>query len=112
MKKIIEITLVMIILISGLFLLTGCNNEKIKYDTSRDEVIQSPNGENSITLRYDTQSRPYIFKDNKLIFETNKPGFSENVCFKVKWESENKILLYIDMNSEKYKNDKYYISID
>lgn len=112
MKKIIEITLVMIILISGLFLLTGCNIDKVKYETSRDEVLQSPNGEYSITLRYDYLSRPYIFKDNKLIFETNKPGFSETVYFKVKWESENKILLYIDMNSEKYKNDKYYISID
>ena len=112
MKKIIYIVSTLILLLSGLFLLTGCNNEKMKFETSRDEVIQSPNGEHSITLRYDYQSRPYIFKDNKLIFETNKPGFNENVYFKVKWKSENKILLYIDMDSEKYKNDKYYISID
>ena len=112
MKKIIYIVLILVLLISGLFLLTRCNNEKVKYETSRDEILQSPNGKYSITLRYDNVSRPYIFKDNKLIFETNKPGFNETVYFKVKWESENKILLYIDMDSEKYKNDKYYISID
>lgn len=112
MKKIIYIVSILVLLILGLFLLTGCNNEKVKYETSRDEVIQSPNGKYSITLRYDNASRPYIFKDNKLIFETNKPGFNENVYFKVKWESDNKILLYIDMDSEKYKNDKYYICFD
>ena len=112
MKKIIYIVFILVLLISGLFLLTGCNNKKVKYETSRDEVLQSPNGEYSITLRYDYLSRPYIFKDNKLIFETNKAGFNETVYFKVKWESENEILLYIDIDSEKYKNDKYYISID
>lgn len=108
MKRILQLVL----LISGLFLLMGCNSEKSKYETSRDEILQSPNGEYSITLRYDYVSRPYIFKDNKLIFETNKPGFNETVHFKVKWESENKIMLYIDDNSEKYKDDKYYITID
>lgn len=112
MKMIIHIVSILVLLISGLFILTGCNNEKVKYDTSRDELIQSPNGEYSITLRYDYVSRPYIFKDNKLIFETNKPGFNETVYFKVKWESENEILLYIDMDTEKYKNDRYNITID
>lgn len=103
---------ILALLIFGLFLLTGCNNEKVKYDTRRDEIIQSPNGEYAITLRYDYSSRPYIFKDNKLIFETNKPGFNETVHFKVKWKSENEILLYIDMNNEKYNNDEYSITID
>lgn len=112
MKKITYIVSILVLLISGLFLLTGCNNEKGKYEISRDEVLQSPNGKYSITLRYDYVSRPYIFKDNKLIFETNKPGFTETVRFKVKWESDNKILLYIDSSKEKYKDERYYISID
>lgn len=112
MKKNVYIVAISVLLISGLFLLTGCNTKDLKYETSRDEILQSPNGKYTISLRYDSVSRPYIFKGNKLIFETNKPGFTENVHFKVKWESENKILLYIDDNSEKYTNDKYYITID
>lgn len=115
MKKLLNsiyIVLILVLLISGLSLLTGCSNDKIKYETSRDQIFKSPNGKYTITLRYDKMSRPYIFKDNKLIFKTNKPGFNEMVYFKVKWESENEILLYIDMDSEKYKNDKYYIRIN
>lgn len=111
MRKTLYIASIFVLLISVLYILTGCNNEKEKYEVKRDEIIQSPNGEYSITLRYDYESRPYIFKDNKLIFETNKPGFNETVSFKVKWESGNKILLYIDSNLEKYKNEKYYINI-
>ena len=108
-----NIVSILVLLITGLFLLTGCNIDDAKYETSRDEIIQSPNGKYSITLRYDYVSRPYIFKDNKLIFETHEPGYNETVYFKVKWESENKILLYNDSGSkEKYKNDKYYITID
>lgn len=112
MKKIINFLLIFALLISGLFLLTGCNIDDIKYETSRDEIIQSPSGEYSITLRYDYLSRPYIFKDNKLIFETNRPGFNETVYYKVKWESENEIFLYYDLDNEKYKDDNYHIRID
>lgn len=113
MKKICIVLIsvsILVLLILGLVLLIVCNYDKIKYETSRDEIIQSPNGEYSITLRYDYASRPYIFRDNKLIFETNRPGFTETVRFKVKWESDYKILLYIDSGKEKYKDERYYIS--
>ena len=62
-----------------LFVLTGCTTSEIEYETSRDEVIYSPSGNYSITLRYDYVSRPYIFKDDTLVFETNKPGYNETL---------------------------------
>lgn len=72
MKKKLVIALIVIILIIGLFLLFRTINDNLKYDTSRDKVIKSPSGKYSITLRYDYVSRPYIFRNNKLIFETKK----------------------------------------
>lgn len=95
-----------------LFILTGCTTSEIEYETSRDEVIYSPSGNYSITLRYDYVSRPYIFKDDTLVFETNKPGYNETVYFKVEWKSEDEIFLYIESDNDKYSNEKYFIKID
>lgn len=69
-------------------------------------------GNYSITLRYDYVSRPYIFKDDTLVFETNKPGYNETVYFKVEWKSEDEIFLYIESDNDKYSNEKYFIKID
>jgi len=112
MKKIVYIVSILVLLISGLFLLTGCSIKDLKYETSRDKIIYSPSGEYYITLRYDYVSRPYIFKDNKLIFKTNRPGFTETVDFEVEWKSENEIFLYYHLNNEKYKDDRYNIIIN
>jgi len=112
MKKIVYIVSILVLLISGLFLLTGCSIKDLKYETSRDKIIYSPSGEYYITLRYDYVSRPYIFKDNKLIFKTNRPGFTETVDFEVEWKSENEIFLYYDLDNEKYKDDRYNIIIN
>jgi hypothetical protein len=95
-----------------LFILTGCTTSEIEYETSRDEVIYSPSGNYSITLRYDYVSRPYIFKDDTLVFETNKLGYNETVYFKVEWKSEDEIFLYIESDNDKYSNEKYFIKID
>ena len=95
-----------------LFTLTGCTTSEIEYETSRDEVIYSPSGNYSITLRYDYVSRPYIFKDDTLVFETNKLGYNETVYFKVEWKSEDEIFLYIESDNDKYSNEKYFIKID
>ena len=95
-----------------LFTLTGCTTSEIEYETSRDEVIYAPSGNYSITLRYDYVSRPYIFKDDTLVFETNKPGYNETVYFKVEWKSEDEIFLYIESDNDKYSNEKYFIKID
>ncbi len=112
MKKKLVVASIVIILIIELFLLFRTINDNLKYDTSRDKVIKSPSGKYSITLRYDYVSRPYIFRNNKLIFETKKGGFNEDVFFKVEWQSENEILLYIDEHKTKYKDDRYYITIE
>ena len=65
-----------------------------------------------VTILYDYVSRPYIFKDDTLVFETNKPGYNETVYFKVEWESEDEIFLYIESDNDKYSNEKYFIKID
>ena len=113
-NKIILLGLIIIVgiflLVNGIFMLAKEFIKNVNYETSRDEIIYSPSGEYFITLRYDHVSRPYIFKDNKLIFETNRAGFNETVNFKVEWKSENEILLYID--KEKYKDDRYNIIIE
>lgn len=109
MNRIISVIIIICIFISGLFILTGCD---VNYDESRDEVLTSPSGEYQITLRYDHASRPYLFKDGKMIFETNKSGFNENVFFEVEWLSENDLILYLNSSKEKYKNDRYTVHID
>ena len=82
--------------------------DDILFGIARD----SPSGNYSITLRYDYVSRPYIFKDDTLVFETNKPGYNETVYFKVEWKSEDEIFLYIESDNDKYSNEKYFIKID
>ena len=101
-----------IFILFGSFIFFIINGDSIKYETSRDKIIYSPSGDYYITLRYDYVSRPYIFKDNKLIFETNRPGFTQTVDFEVEWKSENEILLYYDLDDKKYKDDIYDIIIN
>ena len=85
-------------------------DDKIKYETSRDEIITSPSGKYQLNIRYDYVSRLYIFKDGKLIFKTG--GYNEQVFFKFKWKSENVLYVYLEQNREKYEKDKYYVTID
>ena len=110
MKNVMKYISIIILFVSCLVLLTGCDD--IEYDTSRDKEIKSPSGEYTILLRYDYVSRPFLFKDGEMIFETNKPGFNENVFFEVEWVSENDLILYINSSKEKYKNDRYEVHID
>lgn len=84
-----------------IFALKDCS-ENIFFDTARDEIIKSPNGTKSITLRYDYVSRPFIFYKGKEIFSYEAPGFNENAFFEVKWIGENEIRLYNDQYSEEY----------
>lgn len=80
-------------MIGALFILSGCSINKVKYD--KEEIIRSPNGKYTITLKYDNVSRPYIFKDNKIIFSYDGPGFNETAYWDVEWLSEDKLLLYL-----------------
>ena len=103
--------IIIIFIISSLiFILTGCSN--LEYDTSRDKVIMSPDNSYSLTIRYDHVSRPFIFKDGKLIYEYEGPGFMESVGFNIKWVSDDEILLYLESpQKEKYAKEKFYIKI-
>ena len=102
---------ILLFLGSALFILSGCAN--LKYDTDRDEVIQSPDESYSLTIRYDYVSRPDIYKDGKRIFEYSGSGFMENVYWDIEWVSDNEIMLYIKSpQRKKYNNEKYYITFD
>ena len=106
MKK----NILIIVLCSMLFLLTGCDD--LKFDTNRDRVIESPDKSYSLTLRYDYVSRPFIFKDGELIYEYEGNGFAESVGFEIEWIDDNKILLYLaSPQKEKYSKERYIINI-
>lgn len=77
LKKILNIISILGLMFSILFVLSGCSINEIKYD--REEIMQSPSDEYSITLKYDYVSRPYIFKDNKMIFKYDGSEFNEIV---------------------------------
>lgn len=85
--------------------------ENLKYEVNRDKTFKFPNGKHQITLRYDYASRPYVFKNGKLIYKYDGPGFNETVDWYIKWLSENEILLYYHSSNERY-NEEYHIIID
>lgn len=103
--------IILILFISSIFLLlSGCSS--IKYETSRDRIIVSPNKSYSLTLRYDNVSRPFIFKDGELIYEYKGSGFTETVYFNIKWISDDEILLYLESpQKEKYSKEEYHIKL-
>lgn len=73
----------------------------------------SPQGTNSIVVKYDLVSRPTIFKRgflwDKKIWEYPNSGFMETVTFDVEWLSENKIRFTYDNVHDKY--DEQYIIV-
>lgn len=96
-----------------LFVLTGCTTSEIEYETSRDEVIYSPSGNYSITLRYDYVSSTIIFL--KMIHWFSKQinqDIMKQYTLRIEWESEDEIFLYIESDNDKYSNEKYFIKID
>ena len=108
LKKFIIITIfIILILLLSIFFI----KENLKYEVNRDKTFKSPNGKQQITLRYDYASRPYVFKNRKLIYKYDGPGFNETVDWHIKWLSENEILLYYHSSNEQY-NEEYHIIID
>lgn len=108
LKKFIIITIfIILILLLSIFFI----KENLKYEVNRDKTFKSPNGKHQITLRYDYASRPYVFKNGKLIYKYDGPGFNETVDWYIKWLSENEILLYCHSSNERY-NEEYHIIID
>ena len=98
-----------IILIVGIILFLIAGKDELQYETDRDKKYTSPNGTNTITVKYDYLSRPSVYKGNKKIFSYNGPGYMESVYFDVEWVSEDELILKATNN--KYKNDVYTIHI-
>jgi len=91
-----------IVVIGGKYLLS-----EIKYESQFDQSFVSPNGINTILVRYDYMSRPTVFlngKDTK-IFEYSDPGFMENIHFDVEWKGDYEFVLY------NIYVDEYYVII-
>ena len=78
----------------------------LKYE--REQEFTSPNGTNTITVKYDMFSCPAVFKGNKKIFEAKK-RYNETVYFDVEWVSEDEIIL--KPTTYKYRNDVYTVHI-
>lgn len=78
------------------------------------EVFTSPQGSNTIIVKYDFVSRPDVFKKgllwDKKIWSYPKGGFMETVRFDVEWLSENQICLDYDDSNDEY-DEKYIITI-
>lgn len=93
------------------FLWTGCS---IILGYAEENIYTSPEGTNTIVVKYDHVCRPYVFKkglfwDTK-IWDSPTSGFMETVHFGVEWLSENQILLTYDDINDKY-DEAYIIDI-
>ena len=92
MKRIITLCIICLITFS----LIACGN--------REEKDTSPNGENTITIKYDFVSRPSVFYKGECIWEYPGRGFNEEVFFDVEWIDDDTIKL--TYNDESH-NGKY-----
>ena len=110
-NKFIKSKLVVFIASLLVFMITfAASCSDIEYETTQD--FTSPSGNRTITIKYDYVSRPFVFLDGEMIFETNKPGFMESVGWEVEWISDDEIRLYVaSPQRDKYSNDNYYIKL-
>ena len=87
------------VVIGGKYLLS-----ESKYESQFDQSFVSPNGINTILVRYDYMSRPTVFLNGKTdkIFVYTKPAFNENIHFDVEWKSDYEFVLYNTYVEEYY----------
>ena len=80
----------------------------------RQFTYASPEGTNTIVVRYDARNCPAVLKKgvlrNKKVWQYEKPGLPESAVFEVEWMSENRIRLMYDDAAGKCKED-YVIMI-
>lgn len=94
-----------------IFLLWSCNHTLFH---AEQEVITSPNGTNTIIVKYDFVSRPTYqkgFQRNKKVWDYEGSGFMETVYLSVEWLSENQIRFSYDDTDDKY-DEEYIITLD
>lgn len=110
--KIIKYIRCLICLVLIIFLLQSCKS--CGYDAGLGYASTSPQGTNSIIVKYDFASRPSIFKPgllwDKKIWQYKGAGFMETVGFEAEWLSENQIRFTYDDVNDKY-DEEYIITI-
>lgn len=92
-----------------------CRCSAIFFGYVEEETYTSPEGTNTIIVKYDLVCRPDVFKKESLwdkkIWEYSGSGFMEIVHFDVEWLSENQILLtYDDIKYDEF-DEEYIIDI-
>ena len=106
MKKILVIVFLTMCILP---IISACSD--LEYET--EQSFTSPSGKRTVTVKCDYVSRPFVFMDDEMIFETGKSGFAETVGWNVEWISEDEIKLYVvSPQKEKYNKDVYYIRLD
>lgn len=96
------ITILILIIVVGLVKCTVCVFTDFGYDTRADKEFISPNGQQTVLLRYDFVSRPFVFYEKNQVFAYPNSGFMENVKFEIEWVAENEICLYNIRFDEEY----------
>lgn len=111
-KRITRIIFLMAAALIFVFLYRSCYPF---FGYAEEEVYTSPEGTNTIIVKYDLVCRPDVFKKgllwDKKIWDYPGSGFMETVHFGVEWLSENQILLtYDDVTHDEY-DEEYVIEI-
>lgn len=111
MKKSLKYILLLIIFLFFLLFFRSCTSS---FGYAEEEVFISPQGSNTIVVKYDFVCRPDVFKKgwlwDKKIWSYPKGGFMETVHFGVEWLSENQIRLTYDDLNDGY-DEEYLITI-
>lgn len=98
----VTITTRIILVIAVMCMLSGCGYQ------DREYVSTSPDGTNTITIRYDFASRPTLFLNGEKFWEYPNSGFNEEPYFYIEWESEDSFTLKYDNESHNGKLAEAY----
>lgn len=90
--------------VTVLCVIIGCDNRKESYT--------SPNGQNTIVVRYDSLSRPQVKYGGKNIWKYEEGGFAEEVFFEVEWiDNDSFKLIYNDESHNGKYSEEYIIDL-
>jgi len=106
--------IILFLIAAGIFVfLPRCSTILFGYE--EEEVHTSPEGTNTVIVKYDLVSRPDVFKKGRLwdkkIWDYPGKGFMETVHFGVEWLSESEILLTYDDVTHDENDEEYIIRI-
>ncbi len=109
-RSMIRYVCLLIFFAGSILLLRSCRSLWYDFELS----YTSPQGTNTIIVKYDFVSRPSIFKKgflwDKKIWQYENSGFMETVTFGVEWISEDQIRFTYDDIYDQY-DEEYMITI-